>query len=106
MTDRRYLQWRAENSLPEIEAAIARGDAVEIVLPQSAHHALYMHVMPGACSSEGAVVERRGGAELLHAMSSVAGLKELELLEEPVRRARYSVLLTSPEPTLELLPRP
>jgi hypothetical protein len=83
---------------------MGRGEAVEIALPQSTHHALYMHVTPGARSSEGVTLDTRGGAELLHAMSGVAGLEELVRLEEPARRAGYSVLLRSPDPTLVLLP--
>lgn len=102
--DRRYLQWRAGEGLAEIEAAMARGEAVEITLPQSTHHALYMHVTPGARSSEGATLDAQGGAELLHAVSGVAGLEELSGLEEPARRVGYSVMLQSPDPTLVLLP--
>ena len=101
--DRRYFQWPDE-SLPGIEAALARGEAVEIALPQSAHHALYMHVTPGARSSEGARLDANGGAELLRAMSGVAGLEGLSTLEAHARSAGYSVLVHSPDPTIVLLP--
>ena len=102
--DRRYFQWQAQAGMPDIEAAIERGDAVEISLPQSAHHALYMHVTPHARSSEGARLDASGGPELLDAMARVAGLQDVALLVEPVRRAGYAVVLQSPDPTLVLLP--
>ena len=102
--DRCYFQWRGAESLPEVLAALERGEAAEIALPQSTHHALYMHVTPQAQSAEGALVDARGGAELLHAIAGVAGLGELAALEEAVRRAGYAVHLHSPDPTLVLLP--
>ena len=102
--DRRYFQWRGADGLREIEGTLGRGEAAEITLPQSTHHALYVHVTPGARPAEGAVIDAHGGAELLHAMAEVAGLAELAALEEPVRRGRYCVLLHSPDPTLVLLP--
>ena len=102
--DRRYVLWGADASRGEIEAALARGDAVEITLPQGVHHALYMHVAPQPSAAEGARVDAQGGVELLHALSTIAGLEELAALEEPVGRAGYSVVLQSPDPTLVLLP--
>lgn len=99
--DRRYFQWPAHDSLPAIEAAIARGDAVEIALPQGAHHALCMHMAPRA---DAAQVNAQGGAEVVRAIADVAGLDELARLEEPLRRSGYSINLSSPDPTLVLLP--
>ena len=99
--DRRYFQWPAQDSLPEIEAAIARGDAVEIALPQGAHHALCMHMAPRA---DAAQVNAQGGPEVLRAIAGVAGLDGLARFEEPLRRSAYSVGLHSPDPTLVLLP--
>ena len=102
--DRRFLQWHADQTLPEVEAALARGDAVEIALPAGTHHALYMHLRPGAEPGEGASFNASGGPELLEALAGVAGLQDLAAFAEPLRGAGYSVVLASPEPTLILLP--
>ena len=101
---RSRLLWRGTQGLPEVEAAIARGEEVEITLPHDTHHALFAHLYPAAAPSDADSIDAVGGAELLHAMAGVAGLAELELLREPVRRARYWVELTSPLPHLELFP--
>jgi hypothetical protein len=101
--DRRFLQWHAEH-LPEVEAALSRGDAVEIALPAGTHHALYMHMRPAAVPGEGASFEATGGAELLDALAGVAGLEDLARFVEPLARAGYSVMVSSPDPTLVLLP--
>lgn len=102
--DRRYFLWSGRDTLAEVTAAIARGEAVEISLPPDTHHALYMHVYPDARSPDSAAIDAEDGAELLHAISTVAGLHELDELEATVRRAGYRVALTSPSPNLELLP--
>jgi hypothetical protein len=105
--DRRYFQWPAQDSLAAIEQAIERGDAAEIALPQSAHHALCVHLAPPADAADaaaGAQINANGGPELLRAIAGVAGLGELARLEEPLRRSGYSVGLHSPDPTLVLLP--
>lgn len=102
--DRRFLQWHADRTLPEVEAAMTRGDAVEIALPAGTHHALYMHMRPGAAPGEGASFQATGGPELLEALAGVAGLQDLAAFAEPMRRAGYSLMLASPEPTLVLLP--
>lgn len=102
--DRRYFQWPAQHTLPDIEEAIERGDAAEIALPQSAHHALCVHLAPDAPATQRAQVHAHGGPELLRAIAEVAGLKDLARLEERLRRSAYSVGLQSPDPTLVLTP--
>jgi len=102
--DRRYFQWPAQAAATAVEEAIARGDAAEIALPQSAHHALCVHLAPRADAVQGAQLNAHGGPELLRAIAGVAGLGELARLEEPLRRSGYSVGLHSPDPTLVLLP--
>ena len=49
-------------------------------------------------------VEADGGAELLGSVATVAGLEEMKKLGAAVRRAHYTVRVTSPEPRLMLLP--
>ncbi len=104
MNDRWYFVWHGRETLAEIKAAMARGDAVEIVLPPDTHHALYMHIYPEGCSCDSAEIDASNGAELLHSIATVAGLQDLAELEQAVRIAGYRTALTSPAPNLELLP--
>ncbi|HEY5899842.1 MAG TPA: hypothetical protein VIV54_19910 [Burkholderiales bacterium] len=104
MNDRWYFTWRGRETLPEVKAAMARGDAVEIILPPDTHHALYMHIYPDGRSCDSAAIDASNGAELLHSIATVAGLQDLAELEQAVRISGYRTAITSPSPNLELVP--
>ena len=78
---------------------------MEIELPLETHHALCMQLHPGASRSSAANLDESGGPELVGPVAAVAGLEQLSTLERALRRARYRVELTSPEPLLRLTPR-
>ena len=95
------LRWPGTDTLKAVRAAIRGHAAVEIELPLEVHYALYKHLAPHSATEE---IDTAGGAELLGPIAAVAGLEELQRLEPAVRRGRYRVRLTSPEPRLRLTP--
>jgi len=84
--------------------AIRRGIPVDIELPLEVHYALYKHLHPDRPHTPSEEIDTSGGAELLAPIAAVAGLQDLKQLEPAVRKARYGVRLTSPEPRLRLTP--
>jgi hypothetical protein len=93
------LLWRGPASLPEVHAALARGDRIVLVLPQALHHALAVRL-----SADAASVDVSGDPEILRSLAALRGLEALGDLVGPLRAARYSVSVTSPEPLLRLAP--
>lgn len=98
------LRWPGTGTLKEARAAIRRGLPVDIELPLEVHYALYKHLHPDRAHSPSEEIDASGGAELLAPIATVAGLQDLKELEPVVRKARYGVRLTSPEPRLRLTP--
>jgi hypothetical protein len=98
------LRWPGTGTLKEARAAIRRGIPVDIELPLEVHYALYKHLHPDRPHTPSEEIDASGGAELLAPIATVAGLQDLKELESAVRKARYSVRLTSPEPRLRLTP--
>jgi len=98
------LRWPGTGTLKEARAAIRRGIPVDIELPLEVHYALYKHLHPDRPHSPSEEIDASGGAELLAPIATVAGLQDLKELEPAVRKARYGVRLTSPEPRLRLTP--
>jgi hypothetical protein len=98
------LRWPGADTLAAARRAIRAGERVEIELPLEVHYALHRHLHPDAASGPVERLEAAGGAELLGSVSTVAGLEEMKQLGAAVRRAHYTVRVTSPEPRLELLP--
>jgi hypothetical protein len=92
------LRWPGSATLRAARAAMRAGSPVEIGLPLEVHHALQSRLYP----PDGDAAE--GGAELIARVASVTGLEELKGLQAAVRRARYRVRVTSPEPLLRLQP--
>jgi len=98
------LRWPGTGTLKEARAAIRRGIPVDIELPLEVHYALYKHLHPDRPHTPSEEIDASGGAELLAPIATVAGLQDLKELESAVRKARYGVRLTSPEPRLRLTP--
>ncbi len=98
------LRWPGTDTLKEARAAIRRALPVDIELPLEVHYALYKHLHPDRPHSPSEDIDASGGAELLAPIATVAGLHDLKELETAVRKARYQVHLTSPEPRLRLTP--
>jgi hypothetical protein len=98
------LRWPGTDTLKAARAAIRSGMAVEIELPLEVHYALYKHLHPARAHAPSEDIDVSGGAELLGPVATVAGLQDLQQLEPAVRKARYRVRLTSPEPRLSLTP--
>jgi hypothetical protein len=98
------LYWPGTGILQAARNAIRAGERVEIQLPLEVHYALHRHLHPGAAPGPVERLEADGGAELLRSVATVAGLEELKQLGAAVRRAHYTVRVTSPEPRLMLLP--
>jgi hypothetical protein len=98
------LRWPGAGTLQAARRAIRDGNPVEIELPLEMHSALHSHLHPEAAAGPVDRLEADGGAELLGAIATVAGLEELDGLRAAVRRARYRVRITSPEPVLQLQP--
>ena len=98
------LRWPGTGTLKEARAAIRRGTPVDIELPLEVHYALYKHLHPDRPHTPSEEIDTSGGAELLAPIAAVAGLQDLKQLEPAVRKARYGVRLTSPEPRLRLTP--
>jgi hypothetical protein len=97
------LRWDGPHAVKAAREAIAAGSQVEIELPLEDHYALYRHLHPEAKRAAESLDES-GGAELLASIAAVAGMEEIRHLQAAVRRARYGVRLTSPEPLLRLIP--
>ena len=98
------MRWDGAHAVKSARSAIASGSQVEIELPLEDHYALYRHLHPGSPRGGAEDIDASGGAELLGSIATVAGLEEMRHLQAAVRRARYRVRLTSPEPLLRLLP--
>ena len=98
------LRWPGTGTMKEARAAIRRGDPIDIELPLEVQYALFKHLHPDRPHSPSEAIDTAGGAELLAPIATVAGLQDLRELEPAVRKARYSVRLTSPEPRLRLTP--
>ena len=98
------LRWPGVGVIGRARDAVRAGKPVEIELPLEMHHALCSHL--ASRKPEPASIDAAGGAELLAPLAAVAGLEDLARLASAVRRARYRVLVSSPEPVLALLPPP
>jgi hypothetical protein len=98
------LRWPGSDALKAARAAIRSGIAVDVELPLEVHYALYKRLNPERAHAAPEDIDVSGGAELLGPIASVAGLQELGTLGPAVRKARYRVRLTSPEPRLRLTP--
>ena len=98
------LRWPGTGTLQAARGMIREGKRVEIELPLEVHYALHRHLHPDAAPGPVERVEADGGAELLGSVATVAGLEEMKKLGTAVRRAHYTVRVTSPDPRLMLLP--
>jgi hypothetical protein len=92
------LLWSGAGSVKAARRAIDAGNCVEISLPQGVHHALLERL------DHGDVLNVQNGAEILPLVASVAGLEEMRRLAPAVKRARYRVRVTSPDPVVVLVP--
>ena len=99
-----HLYWPGTGTLKAARGMIREGKRVEIELPLEVHYALHRHLHPDATPGPVERLEADGGAELLGSVATVAGLEEMRELGAAVRRAHYTVRVTSPEPRLMLLP--
>ena len=102
MSGRRSILWPGADALDDVQSAIGRGEAVDVVLPASEHHALYMHLQENARPVEAAVLELNGGAEILSHLAKLPGFEDFERLVPAVRRHGYRIVLASPPPVLSL----
>lgn len=100
------LRWDGTPSVKAARGAMRNGDRVEIDLPLETHHALYRHLNPDAPRGPDEEIDAADSVELLARVATVAGLEELAQLGPAVRRGRYLVQLTGPEPRLSLVPPP
>ena len=98
------LQWPGLHSLKAAREAIESGSEVEIELPVGTHYMLYRHFHPDDTGGAAEHMETEGSAEILNALAAIKGLEDLARLHAPVKRARYRVHLSSPEPMLRLAP--
>ena len=98
------LRWPGAGTLQAARSAIRERRRVDILLPLEMHSALHSHLHPEAAAGPVDRLEADGGAELLGSVATVAGLEELAQLRIALRRARYRVRITSPEPVLRLEP--
>ena len=98
------LRWDGAPSIKAARSALRQGGRVEIELPLETHHALYRHLHPDAPRGPDEDIDASDSLELLGRVATVAGLEELAQLRPAVRRARYRVRLTSPDPCLCLIP--
>ena len=99
------LRWDGPHAVKAAREAIAAGSRVEIELPLEDHYALYRHLHPESTRAADRIDES-GDAELIASIATVAGMEEIRHLQAALRRARYSVRLTSPAPLLTLIPPP
>jgi len=97
---RRSVLWPGEDAFTEAKAAIASGDAVDIVLPASEHHALCLWLSSDASGA----LDIQGGAELLARIAAMPLLADLSSLVPAAQRAGYRAKLSGPPPVLSLLP--
>jgi hypothetical protein len=104
MTGQRSFLWPGAEAMDEVKSAIARGEAVDLVLPASEHHALYMHLHENAQACDAASLELADGAEILSRIAKLPGFEDLERLVPAVRQHRYRVALDSPPPALSFTP--
>jgi hypothetical protein len=100
------LRWDGAPSVKAARSAMRNGDRVDIDLPLETHHALYRHLNPEAPRGPDEEIDASDSVELLARVATVAGLEELAQLGPAVRRGRYRVQLTGPEPRLTFVPPP
>ncbi|HEX6319490.1 MAG TPA: hypothetical protein VFZ84_11485 [Burkholderiales bacterium] len=98
------LRWEGLPSVKAARGAMRNGDRVDIDLPLETHHALFRHLNPDAPRGSDEEIDASDGVELLARIATVAGLEEMARLGPAVRRSRYGVQLTGPEPRLILVP--
>jgi hypothetical protein len=98
------VQWPGVHSLKAAREAIEGGSEVEIELPAGTHYMLYRHFHPDDTGGAAEHIETEGNAEILDVLATIKGLEDLARLHAPVKRARYRVHLSSPEPMLRLAP--
>ncbi len=98
------LRWDGAPSVKAARDALRNGERVDIDLPLETHHALYRHLHPDAPRGAEEEIDAADGVELLSRIANVAGLQELARLAPGLRRGRYRVQLSGPEPRLSLLP--
>jgi hypothetical protein len=99
------LRWDGAQTLKAARAAMTGGCQVDIELPLEVHYAIFRHLNADAQGRRAPQkIDATGGADMLAHIATVAGLEPLARLVAAVKRARYSVRVTSPEPVLSLIP--
>lgn len=98
------VQWPGLDALKAARDGIKRGCEVAVELPVGTHYALYRQLHPGKSGRDAGRVDAAGGAEMLAPIAAVSGLEELARLRAAVQCVGYGLRLTSPEPTLLLIP--
>ena len=98
------LTWSGRETAAPVIEALHRQAKVEITLPSSMHHALFGRLYPDADAAALETVDASGGAELIVALATLAGLEAMAELAEPLTRAGYRLHLRSPGPVLSLIP--
>lgn len=99
------LLWRGSETIDAAKTALANRVDVELHLPAGFHHAVFSRFAAPAVAAGMESVDIVGGAELLTRLADIRGLEPLVRLETPVLRARATVHVVSPSPTIAIICR-
>ena len=91
------LPWRGAETVDAARTAIAQQQALELQFPAGYHHAVYARFQP---SGGAALLDVRGGAELLQRFAQIEGLDALAALEPDAAQAHAAVRVLSPAPAV------
>lgn len=84
------LSWRGQETIQSISQLLTHAQQIEIVLPDSYNHALFIALHPDAPPAQLEDMNSSGGPELL---AAIAGVKGLESFQQLVDAAAASTIV-------------
>lgn len=92
------MTWKGRESIQSILKRLRQNGSVMFHLPESYHHALFVHMYPEAPPGQAETVDKESGVDLLARISKIKSLEHIADLIEPVQAMGCTVKLTSPPP--------
>ncbi len=94
------MAWKGQESIQPILETLQHDGFVKFHLPESYHHALFVHMYPEASPGQVETVDVESGVDLLARMAQIESLEPIAGLIEPLQAMGYIVRITSPSPTV------
>lgn len=90
------LPWRGQETIQSIPQLLDHTQQIEIVLPDSYHHALFTALRPDEPPGQLEDISSSGGPELLAAIAGVKGLESFQQLVDAAAAANAIVEISTP----------